>query len=49
MKKYFRTFIDETAELHDTVFFSAGRIGFQIEMAPGDICKIIQIEFSDIC
>ena len=49
MKKYFRTFIDETAELHDTVFFSAGRIGFQIEMAPGDICKMIQLEFADIC
>ncbi len=33
MKKQFATFVDETAVLYDTVFFSAGKIGYQVEMS----------------
>ncbi|MBP3870473.1 MAG: Cys-tRNA(Pro) deacylase [Faecalicoccus sp.] len=34
MKKEFRTFIDETCILQETIYFSAGKIGTQIEMNP---------------
>ena len=48
MKKYFRTFFDETAMLFDTVFFSAGKIGYQVEISPSDIDKIIPFEYKDL-
>lgn len=34
------TVLDETAELHDTVFVSGGRRGFDIELAPADLISI---------
>jgi len=34
------TFLDETAELFDTVFVSGGRRGFDIELAPSDLVAI---------
>ena len=37
MKKQFKTFIHETAVLYEKVFVSAGRVGFQIEIAPDDL------------
>ncbi len=48
MKKYFKTFFDETAMLFDTVFFSAGKIGYQVEISPLDIDKIIPFEYKDL-
>lgn len=48
MKKYFKTFFDETAMLFDTIFFSAGKIGYQVEMSPSDIDKIIPFEYKDL-
>lgn len=48
MKKPFRTFIDETCELFDTILFSGGRIGTQIEMAPQDLREIIDIVSVDL-
>ncbi len=48
MKKYFKTFFDETAMLFDTVFFSAGKIGYQVEISPSDIDKIIPFEYKDL-
>lgn len=48
MKKEFTTIIDETAVLYDTIMFSAGKIGFQVEMAPQDLEKLIKIKFADI-
>lgn len=44
MKKPFRTFIDETCILFDTILFSGGRIGTQIEMSFDDLANIIEIE-----
>jgi len=40
MKKALPTFIDETAQLFDTICVSAGRIGAQIELAPGDLLRL---------
>ena len=41
MKKQYHTVIDETCQLFDTIIFSAGRIGTQVEVAPDDLMKLI--------
>ena len=48
MKKQFPTVIDETAELFDTIYFSAGRIGAQVELAPADLAKMIDLAQADL-
>ena len=37
MKKRFRTLIDETCVLWDTIFISGGKRGYQLELAPDDL------------
>ena len=39
MKKQFKTFIHETAPAYETIFVSAGKVGFQIELNPTDLIK----------
>lgn len=46
MKKPFVTTIDETAQLFDTIYFSAGRIGAQIEMDPDDLVTMIGAHYA---
>lgn len=48
MKKIFKTFIHNTALVHETIVFSGGKIGSQIEMNPKDLPKVIECEFTDI-
>lgn len=48
MKKQFVTTIDETAQLYDTIMFSGGRIGCQVEMAPDDLATLVPLTFADI-
>ncbi|MBR3181241.1 MAG: Cys-tRNA(Pro) deacylase [Eggerthellaceae bacterium] len=48
MKTAFPTAIDETAQLHDTIMFSGGRIGCQVEMAPDDLASLVGLTFADI-
>lgn len=48
MKKYFPTFIHETAVNFDTILFSGGRIGFQIELPLADLKKVVKVESADI-
>ena len=40
MKKAYPTFIDETAQLFDTICVSAGKIGAEVELAPDDLCQM---------
>ena len=40
MKKAFPTFVDETAQLFDSICVSAGRIGAQVELAPDALLRI---------
>ncbi len=40
MKKQFPTFIDETANMHQSILVSAGQIGKQIEINPEDLSRI---------
>ena len=42
MKKPFPTFVDETVILWDTMLFSAGKIGWQVEMKPDDLRQIVR-------
>lgn len=48
MKKLFRTTVHESAEGFDTIFFSGGRIGFQIELAPDLLMKVVPFRYADI-
>lgn len=48
MKKQFTTVIDETAQLWDTIIFSGGRIGYQVEVSIEDLAKIIPFKLEDI-
>lgn len=49
MKKKFRTFINDTAEIFDTMLCSAGKIGAQIEIAPDALAGYTEAVFADIC
>ncbi len=49
MKKVFKTVIDESAESFDTVIFSGGKIGYQVETALSELRKVIEVEAGDIC
>ena len=48
MKKQYPTFIDETAVLFDEIYFSAGKRGVQIILAPDKLAELISAEFADI-
>lgn len=48
MKKFFRTTVDETAKNYETIMFSAGKIGYQVEMNPADLEKVIRFEYANI-
>ncbi|MCL1849769.1 MAG: Cys-tRNA(Pro) deacylase [Clostridiales bacterium] len=48
MKKSFPTYIEETAELFETVIVSAGRIGLQVGLTPQDLAKVTGAAFADL-
>lgn len=48
MKKQFRTTIDESALHFDTIIFSGGKIGYQVEVTLEDLKKIVRFELQDI-
>ena len=48
MKKFFKTVIDSSAQECETIFFSAGKIGYQVEVSPEDLKKVISYELQDI-
>ena len=48
MKKFFRTTIDVSAENLDKMYVSAGKVGYQIEIAPADLEKVIRLEYVDV-
>ena len=49
MKKFFTTTIDSSAENFETIIFSAGKIGCQVEMSLDDLKKVINFKMADIC
>ena len=48
MKKLFKTVIHETAREQESIFFSAGKIGYQVEVSPQDLNKVIPFEYGNI-
>lgn len=48
MKKSLKTVLHETARDFDTILFSAGKIGCQVEMNPKDLEKIIRLTYADV-
>ena len=49
MKKFFETTIDETAKNWDSIIFSAGKIGYQVEVSLQNLSKVIRYELKDVC
>lgn len=48
MKKFFPTVIDRSAEQFETIFFSGGRIGLQIETGLTELAKVIAFRLEEI-
>ncbi|MBR2912724.1 MAG: Cys-tRNA(Pro) deacylase [Oscillospiraceae bacterium] len=48
MKKAFRTVIDSTAQQQETIIFSAGKIGYQVELRPADLEKALRFSFGEL-
>ena len=48
MKKQFPTYIHESVAEFDKVYVSAGKVGFQIEIAAGDLISVAGCKVSDV-
>lgn len=48
MKKHFPTFIHQSAESLPAMCVSAGRVGFQIELAPADLLRAADAKLADL-
>lgn len=48
MKKVFPTTVDISAKNSDKIYFSAGKIGLQVEVNVSDLEKVIKMKFDDI-
>ena len=47
-KRPMRVTIDATAESLERIYFSAGKVGYQIEMAVADLPKAMEFQFADV-
>ena len=48
MKKFFTTTIDSSAENFDTIIFSGGKIGYQVQISLADLSKVIKYQLKEI-
>lgn len=48
MKKQFCTTVDASAQSLETIVFSAGRVGHQVELAPDELARIVPISYADL-
>ena len=48
MKKRFKTTLHSTAADFETIIFSAGKIGYQVEMSAAALCGLIGAQLADI-
>ena len=48
MKKLYPTYIDETAQLFDEIYVSAGVRGTQMKLSPIKLAEIINAQFKDL-
>ncbi len=48
MKKNYPTFLDESAREIETIIVSAGKIGFQVELAPDQLIQATEGEYANL-
>ncbi len=48
MKKFFTTTIHQTAAKLEAFCFSAGKIGYQVEMKPEELKKVVRFAYADL-
>ena len=48
MKKQYPTVFHETAEILDTILVSAGKVGYQVELAPADLIALVGAGTADL-
>lgn len=48
MKKPFRTTLDSTAAHFDSIIFSGGRIGLQVQVALSDLARLVRFQLADV-
>ncbi len=48
MKKRFPTFLHETAKDFERIYVSAGKVGYQVELSPDDLVKIVGCKYADV-
>ena len=48
MKKQFPTVFHQSCLNHDTICVSAGKIGFQVEVAPAELMKLVRGTAADV-
>ena len=48
MKKQFPTVLDASAAKYDTICFSAGRIGLQIETSPSMLASVVPLQTAEV-
>lgn len=49
MKKHFPTYFDQSALDYETIYFSGGKIGVQIQLDPRLLAQAIQAKPADLC
>ena len=48
MKKNYVTVFDSSAEKFEKIYVSAGKLGFQMELSPYDLCSLVNGKFCEI-
>lgn len=48
LKRPMRITVDSSAQNRDRIYFSAGKVGYQIEMAVSDLPKVMSFDYADI-
>ena len=48
MKKQFKTIIDESCKNYESIIFSGGKVGYQVEVKLDDLSKVINYKTYDI-
>lgn len=48
MKKKFPTYMDQSAEAHDHIIVSAGKVGLQMKLVPSQLAQVTEATFQDL-
>lgn len=49
MKKMFQTFVEQSAQDYSDIIFSAGKIGYQVQVTLESLKKIVPFHLVDLC